>query len=259
MSDAGLPVDSDFPSWADLIASESEPSDQALQLMIESEPERLKSAPRDSLVAGNFGGFAEVLARAATLRGSESCSLAIKVIRPFLPQAIKEVSGRLDARRASLAVHVLSYINVVKCCGGKLPAEANEVETRLPPRLARKAGELYEPRQRTMAFASLALGETALIDKFIVSARPETVEPDKTFGPNMPALIGHLAVALEQQAAPEMVAAAWEDFLAEFPMECATETLSWSDLLWCGRAVLVHFQKQPLESVADTLHQLVTG
>ncbi|HEX8492152.1 MAG TPA: hypothetical protein VF658_04870 [Pyrinomonadaceae bacterium] len=258
MSDAKTPAAGGLPSWPDLIASELEPSDQSLQSQIKVAPERIKSAPRDSLIASNFGGFAEVLARAAILRGSEACLPAIKAIRPFLPKAIKEIESRLDARRAALAVHVLSYVNTVQCCGGKLPAEAKEVENRLPPRLARKADELYESRQRTMAFACLALGKTSLIDTFIVSNRPQTIEPGKTFGPNMPALIGYLAVALEQQAGPEVIEAAWLNFLEEYPMEQATETLSWSDLMWCARAVLVQFKRQPLETVADTLHQLVT-
>jgi hypothetical protein len=258
MPDAGTP-DTDFPTWPDLIAAELDASDRSLQFQIEYGPERLNSRARDSLVSSHFGGSAEVLARAAILRGSKPCLPAIEAIKPFLPTAIKEMEARLDKRRAALAVNVLSYINTSECCGGHVPAAADKFEAGLLPRLARKAGELFEPKQRTMAFACLALGKTNLIDKFIVSVRPETVEPGKTFGPNMPALIGYLAVAIEQQADAEVIEAAWEDLLAEFPMERATETLSWSDLMWCARAVLVHFKKQPLETIADTLHQLVAS
>ena len=259
MADANPNADKDFPTWIDLIDAESGPSDQALELQIEYASESMTSGVGDSLVSRHFGGFAEVLARAAALRGSGPCRPAIAATEPFLPKAAQEMQANFDKRRAALAVNVLSYINTIQCCGGTISAEAMEFESSLPTRLARRADELYESKQRTMAFACLALGKTSVIDKFIVSVQPATVEPGKIFGPNMPALISYLAAAMEQRLGPEMIEAAWEDFLAEFPMEVATETLSWSDLMWCARAVLVQFKKQPLETVADTLHQLVNS
>src|SRR5688500_9403866 len=96
----------DLPSWQDLIAGELKPADESLHSQIKSAPERLRSAPRGTLVSSNFGGFAEVLARSAILRGGKACQPAVAAIKPFLPRAIKEVKGKLDERRANLAVHV---------------------------------------------------------------------------------------------------------------------------------------------------------
>jgi hypothetical protein len=258
MADSTQSADAYRP-WQELIAQQTHAANEGLASMVRDIPVFLKELPPGESMLNGFEGLEEILAQAATILGPQPCQAAVAAIAPFVPSAIAELKHRLDTPQIMLAVKFLSYLNTARCCGESLPAEAVENEGHWFARIASKPADLDESVRQTLAFAALALGETSFVPGLIDSGPlAKRFVPGKSFQSNTQGFIRYLALAIDKKAKAEDIAPAWNDFVTHFPMKLSAETLTWPDLLWCARAVGVHFEGRPVETAAEAVHEMVT-
>lgn len=249
----GIPV-----TWPDLMAAHHD----AVNIMLES----LKDAPHSLAtleppwtIAGSLAGPAETLSEAAVIFGPQRARPMMEPIAELLPRAIQQVSmGGIGVGRLVATVGLLSYLNVSRCCGVQVPPEAVTVEPRWLEQLVAFKRKLDEEESAALAFAALAAKELALVTAFIGGgALPRRFKPGEVFQFNIQGFVRYLAVALEQQASAEDIEPAWRDFVRCFPYKYAAGTLRFVHLMWCARVVMTHFERRPVETVADALHQMI--
>jgi hypothetical protein len=253
VSSGGIPV-----TWPDLIIQYQDAVNVALE-MIADDPRRLAKVEPPWTLASELGGPAETLSAAAVLFGPERCRPYMEAITEFLPLAIEEIlRSDISAIRAGNYVRLLSYLNVTRCCGAPVPPEASTIESKWLTLLAEHKRKLDEDERSKMAFAALALKELALVPVFIYGGPlPKRFKPGEVFQFNVQGFVRYLAVALEQNASAEDIEPAWRDFVRCFPYKYAAGTLRFVHLMWCARTVMVHFERRPVETVADALHQMI--
>src|SRR5262245_30302444 len=104
MSDHRMSTPDSLPTWHGLLREQVEAATETIALMAENIPALVQQARSDTLVASHFVGLADNLARAAVVLGVAACEPAIRALANFVPRAIKQLDGRLDARRAALAI-----------------------------------------------------------------------------------------------------------------------------------------------------------
>jgi hypothetical protein len=256
--DSGTAIDSAF-NWTGLIAESRQSSARQLRDFAGEDAADMTALGPSRLLASYFAGIGIGLSRAAVVHGSAKCTSAIAALAKHLPRTINELEPPWNTRRSRLVLDVLSFINGGKCCGARLPAEADHAEERWLPRLLEHRSDLNEFQRESAAFASLAVGLPELISPFLGSTPlPKKVKPGKVFDFDTTGLLRYLGAAVKAGAPPEVVRDAWYDFIADFPTKLASDTITWADLLWCARAVMVHIEHRPVETVADALHELVT-
>jgi hypothetical protein len=251
-ADGGVPV-----KWPELIAIKLKTMPDSLESLREV-PEELATTRQPWMLASGLSLPAEIFSEAATFLGPEACRPFLALLAEFLPPAIAEMSVRIrkDARVA--AIGLLSYLNVARCCGGTVPADAATVEPEWLQVLAEHKRKLTENEKVTLAFAALAAKTISLVPDFIAGGRlPKRFVPGEVFQFNRQGFVRYLAVAIERQAAAQEIEPAWRDFVQSFPRLYAAKMIQFVDLMWCARAVMVHFERRPVETVADALHQMI--
>lgn len=248
-------VAGDLPSWRQLVRDFREDTPE---VFTEVMPLDLSEYGKSEPMAPRFPGLDELAARAAALNGPAVCVKGVSALLPYLSRASAELEraarGKDDTERR---IAVLSFVNAARCCGGPLPPKSDGLEGRWLETLAGRAKGIDELALRTPGFAAVATDNRHLVEAFTGRPAPASVKPGETFGGNMRGLIRYLAAARARNAPAAFVEPAWHSFVQEFPMELATETLGWRDLLWCARAVNVQFEHRPVEKTADSLHKLV--
>jgi hypothetical protein len=223
-------------------------------------PHRLASSSPPQYAGGRLGGFAITIATLAVLRGPASVMPLLERIAPSLPGVIRELPDPLDRNALLPALYTLSCLNVARCCGALLPAEANGVEETWLPQLAGRANDLTEPERHTLAFAACSTGFTRLVPRFAdLPGFEEPFVPGRVFGFNVPGFAGYLASAIEHSGTYQDVEPAWLDFVHRFPYKLDTRMLDFPALLLAARAVYATIGGLPESEVALELHRLVTG
>lgn len=253
VSAGGVPI-----TWPDLISQHLDAVNMALE-MLDDKPQQLAAINPPWPLATLLGGPAETLSEAATIFGPQRCRSRLESVTGFLPRAIEQLSeSDMSASNLGDFVRLLSYLNVTRCCGVAVPAKALTIEPHWLALLSEHRKKLDEDERTKMAFAALAVRELALVPVFISGGPlPQRFKPGEVFQFNVQGFVRYLAVALEQNASAQDIEPAWRDFVRCFPYKYAAGTLRFVHLMWCARAVMVHFERRPVETVADALHQMI--
>lgn len=246
-------------TWAELASQEAEKTHWALARMQSEVIGRLAAVKPPELVAEALASLDEPLARAMILLGPAACLPGIAAVAPYLVRALDEFPKLIRRNRPRLAVWLVSYVNAVRCCGGDLPGTAADLEARWVKRLASQVKKLDEPSLLTLACAAVATGAIDQVPAFTASAPiPTPFVPGRTFGPDYQGFVRYLAAAAHASAGASAIEPAWTDYVRYFPAKHAAEATCWSDLTWCARAVAVHFAGEPIATIGQMLHEMVT-
>jgi hypothetical protein len=208
----------------------------------------------------DFFSPAEPLAELAVGFGPQS-------VRPLFALFEQPLQAELKVRAAGTkepllvtTLGVLHYVAVARCCDGALPREAIAIEKDWLPFLASRKGDMEEKESYSMAFAALALGAFERVPGFIGGGPlPASVEPGQKFQLNVQKFVRYMAAAAARGMKAEEVAPAFREFVLVFPLKVGAKSLQWIDLMHAARAYYVHFERRPVETVAQTLHELVTS
>lgn len=252
-STGGVPV-----TWDALINEHKEAVNLTLESM-KSLPQRLSMIGPPWTIGAVLAGPAETLSEAAVIFGPDSCRPAMEAVSEYLPKAIDEVfQNGVKVGALISTIGLLSFLNVTRCCGVSVPPEAVTAETQWLEQLAPFIRKLSEEERSELALAALAANELALVPTFI-SGGPlrEKFQPGQAFEFNEQGFVRYLAIAIEQGASAADIEPAWRDFVRSFPYKYAAGTLKFAHLMWCARTVMVHFEQQPVETVAGALHEFI--
>ena len=223
-------------------------------------PSRLAASSPPRFAGAELAGFRTEAAALAVLRGPAAVRAHLALVSAALPRVIQEIGARIDEDRLLPAIYTLSYLNVVRCCGGAVPAGAEEAEHRWLPQLADRVHDLREPDRHMLAFAACAAALPSLVPSFAdLPVDDEPFVANRTFGFDVPGFAGYLASAIDRGAGYLDVEDAWLDFVHRFPYKLATRSLGWTALLYGARAVYATLGGLPEEDVVSELHRLVTG
>ena len=223
-------------------------------------PQRLAASSPPRFAGAELGGFRVEAAALAVLRGPAAVENHIALVSSAVPRIIDEIGTRIDGDRILPSIFALSYLNVVRCCGGPVPPGADEAEQGWLPQLAERVREVREPDRHMLALASCAASLPSLVPTF--AELPDTDErfvADRTFGFNVPGFAGYLASAIDQGGSYQDIEAAWLEFVHSFPYKLAARTLGWPALLYAARGVYATLGELPENEVAMELHRLVAG
>lgn len=246
-------------SWAELASQEAEKTHWALARIQSEVIDRLAAVKPPELVAEALATLDEPLARAMILLGPAACLPSIAAVAPYLARALDEFPKLIRRNRPRLAVWMASYVNAVRCCGGDLPGTAADLEARWVKRLASQVNKLDEPSLLTLACAAVATGAIDKVPAFTAGAPiPTPFVPGHTYGPDYQGFVRYLAAAVRVSADAPAIEPAWADFVRYFPAKLLAGGTSWSDLTWCARVVAVNFTGEPIATVGQLLHDMVT-
>lgn len=210
--------------------------------------------------AMEFTFGAEALSMLAVVEGAAACLPHLELLDPFAVAVIRELDAGITKDDASLALAVLSYVNVDRCCGVAITEDAALAESRWLRTMASRPEWLSEDERRTAALAAAAAGMSPLVPVLIGGRDlPLPFAPHQTFGFNVQGFARYLASGFERGASAADVEPAWQSFLSAFPHSLAAGSITWPDLLWAGRAVVTHFKGRPAHEVADVIHKSVTN
>ena len=246
-------------TWTELVGQEAEKAGRALGHVQSEVIDQVAAVKPPELVTETLIGLDEPLARAMILLGPAACLPGIAAVAPSLVRALDEFPKLIRRNRPRLAVWLVSYVNAVRCCGGELPDTAAGLEARWVKRLASQVNKLDEPSLLTLACAAVATGAIDQVPAFTAGAPlPTPFVPGRTFGPDYLGFVRYLAAAVEVSADAPAIEPAWADFVRYFPAKLLAGGTSWSDLTWCARAVAVNFTGEPIATVGQLLHDMVT-
>jgi len=246
-------------TWPEVVATIGSTYEKGLSFFDDLD-ERIKATKSPQYAAGNLGGFAISLSALAILRGCVAVAKQLAAVAPHVPRIIAELDHPSARDAAIPTINALSYLNVVRCCGGRAPAEAEDAEQRWLDQLAREARELTEPERHTLALAACAAARPTLVPTFAdLKGLPDSFVPEQTFGFDVPGFAAYLASGIDRGATYQDVEPAWLDFVHRFPYKLDARSLDWPALLFAARAVYVLLGELPEGEVAEELHKLVTG
>jgi hypothetical protein len=245
-------------SWSELIAKVVSNRDRSFR-SVEKDAAWLQSESEDSLAIALIGPSWS-LARLSVTLGPTECAPAFTRFDSNLEAAIELVEARGLNNQFPGAVVVLQYINNARCAGLAVPESAVGAEAKWLPALAPYQSQMSDKDSYTMALAALALGAFDLVPTFSGGGSlPASIEPGQKFQFNVQKLIRYMAAAAVQGAKVDDVSPAFREFVLTFPFKLGAKSLDWTDLLYAARAYYVHFERRPAETVAQTLHELVTS
>ena len=243
-------------SWAAWLDRESAWGERGRQMVETLLPvtQRTLNAPALSLatVSNTFTSVAVLLGPAAARDVGEP-------LVQLCAKALVEANEFIRVNRPWFTINVLSFTNTAECSGAVSDVLGQAPAVAWLRRFSRES--LDDDVAHRAALFALALGEHALAVKLAVGAKlpKRRFTPGKTFGFNVQGFVLYLANALASRAAAADIRPAWDDFVRAFPMKKAAGTLDWNDLMWAARVVLAGFEKRPVASVAQTLHELVVS
>lgn len=245
----GVPV-----TWSELLNEEARTISGWLKLIKERAEQIV--ADSDSPEAA-FSGDLSTLVAGAIISGPSGCRPILELMNGLLPAETKSVEADFS-RKLMESVTLVSYFSIARCCGTKLPPEANGIEQRWLPKIVEKEKRLFEEDRLTMALAATANRMPDLVPKLIGGGKlPKRIKPGEVFDFNAFGFIRYLAAAIACEADADDVLPAWLNFVACFPYKLAADSLDWIDLMLSGETIVVQLQKQPAGTVANALHRLV--
>jgi hypothetical protein len=245
-------------TWPDVIAKLAPLHEDGLDFF-DDLPENIQSARPPRWAGDELSGFDASVAALAVLRGPASVVPQLNRIQPLIPHIVHQLGDSLDADRALGALTTLRYLNVARCCGAQIPAEARDVESLWIPQLADLRSAFGEYERHFLALAACAGSLTSVVGRIADTRVPRTFVPGESFAFDVPAFIAYLAAAIDHHASYQDVDLAWLDFVHRFPYKLDTNVLDWPTLLYAARAVYATIGGLPEGEVADELHRLVTG
>lgn len=256
---AGKTEDSPPLTWPEVIEQLAPVFEEGL-FFYDDLPQEIAAAKAPRYGGARFGGFDTTMAALAALRGPARVAPIIDTMAPSLDVAIEQIGPTLDRDRYLAAYFTLNAMNVARCCGRAVPKAAVALEADWLEQLAKWTTQLPESDRHTAALAACAANRTKLVPTFAeLRALDESFTAGQTFGFNVPAFAGYLAVAVDAGASYQDVELAWLDFVHRFPYKLEANTLSWPALLWAARAVYTTIGKLPENEVAAELHKLLTS
>ena len=257
--DGGNRPEADPVTWPEVIETIA-PLYEADPDFFDELPARLAASSPPGFAGAELAGFRTEAAALAVLRGPAAVDEHIALVSSALPHVIAEIGPRLDDTRVLAAIYALSYLNVVRCCGGPVPPEAEAAEQGWLPQLAERVREVREPDRHMLAFAACAAALPSLVPRFAdLPVIDEPFVPNRTFGFDVPGFAGYLASAIDRGGSYQDVEDAWLDFVHRFPYKLATRSLGWTALLYAARAVYATLGGLEEREVALELHRLVGG
>lgn len=246
-------------TWPDVIAKIAPVYEKGLSFF-DDLPEDLASTKPPQYAGARLGGFDATVAALAALRGPASVAAPFAMIASQLPHVIEQLGGAIESKRVLPGLYTISTLNVARCCGIRVPPEADELEQRSVQQLADNASLLNERERHTAALAACAAARPSLVPALAeLPALDETFAPGKIFGFNVSGFCGYLATAIDRGGTYENVELAWLDFVHRFPYKLDTTMLGWPALMWAARAVYRTIGDLPESEVTAELHKLVTG
>ena len=245
-------------SWSELIAKIISKRDRSF-LSLEKDAAQLRTTDAEWL-AVDLDAPARSLARLSVALGPAACASAFALFDSSLQAAIKALAARSFSDEWLGALAVLQYINSARCAGVAVPESARSAEAKWLPELVPYLGRMSEKESYKVALAALSLGAFELVPTFLGGGPlPASIEPGQKFQFNVEKFIRYMAAAAVRGAKVDEVSPAFREFVLTFPFKLGAESLDWSDLLYAARAYYVHFERRPVETVAQTLHELVTS
>lgn len=199
-----------------------------------------------------YAGCDSTVARGCIFCGSADGRAVIAKFHASLARAL----GALDTtgmRDTASAHELANYVLIAECTG--TPRPANFDGALLKPLVARRK-DYFDAQRRSMAFTSLALGDTATALAFL-DAKPAAYEqPRLSFEFNTYELIRYLAAALEKRRPADWTEPAWLEYLETFPLHLAADAAEWPDIFMFAR-VLAELRGDKIADIADDLHARV--
>ena len=132
-----------------------------------------------------------------------------EVYEPYLPVAIRQFDAVLRANPDAMslgAFFLLSFVNVLRCCGRTLPSEADGLEERWLAATLSLRPRMLPDERLTAAFACVGSTQLPLMPRFLRKPVPKRCQPRLTFGPDTTGFVRYLAAAVAT-AAPETAVA----------------------------------------------------
>lgn len=245
-------------SWSELITKNTANRDRRVQLLAEDAAEL---QTQDEFLPGvAFDAPARSLAVLAVVLGPVACRALFIQFDSALQTALKLMACKPFDVGLAGRIAVLHYINSARCSGTPLPEPALSAEGTWLPALSAYKDRVPEKVSDAMAFAALAFGRFELVPTFIGGGPlPASIEPGQKFQFNVQKFVRYMATAAVRGAKAEDVLPAFREFVLVFPFKLGAESLDWVELLYAARAYYVHFEHRPVETVSQTLHELVTG
>lgn len=253
------PPHSSIPTtWPALIAAERDISARAVSGLTE-EIEEFAALETSWDLASRFGGPALILSKGVILHGAAFCRPLLEPLLPSFARAVQAMEREL-ATDTSTPTYLIIFANVAHCCGFALPSNVASLEQRWLPALVSLRTRLDEFKRQSLALAAVATGMPDLVPTLIGGGvLLKTLRAGEVFEFNAQGFIRYLATAVNRgTVAPADIEPAWLSFVNAFPHKLAAGTLGWHDLLLAGRTVLGTIQGQPIESVGDAVHALVS-
>ena len=244
----GVPV-----TWPELLIASREAALYAEEAL-SPYPTQMETA---RTIAVHFASAATTLSRCTVVLGPEACRPSLARLEPYVARAVGEFETGVDCRNTVRALGLLSYLNTTLCCGASV-VSASGLEARLLPQFPPHKKALTEREIHTLALAALAANLPELVPDLLGGgALPKRIRPGASFQFNVHGFVRYVAASMLARADAAAIEPAWRSFVDSFPRKLASNTLGWVDLLWAARAIMVHFEHRPAETVAAALHDLV--
>ncbi len=202
-----------------------------------------------------FSGNDVMLARLFALCGNGEYEQVLSVWHRLLPRLANAVVSSERMQHVTRR-YVLYVALVLECKGYRLDAvfDSQWLNGLIGHR------HFYNDAQvRTMALASLALGDTDLALAFI-DASPMDVEWEsgKRFEFNTFDLIRYLAQAIDADVGHGDLENCWNEFLSVFPLNLAADASDWPDLFFV-RGAICKLSGREMKHVSSDVHSAIKG
>lgn len=235
-------------TWAELLAR------------IEGNKDKLDAVPgvflnrvpsRESDVPTQLGAVAMSLTQLALAAGPEAAASWVGKWKDRFLTAVRVTDRQLDPVNVYCTT---SFANLAACVGA-LPPEAEGIEQRWLPAAVANEGMFSEEHRYTMAMASAATGQDALVPTWLHGKpSPEPPRAGETFGLASGSVALYLSEAAVVGLSEQAVTPAWETFLDAFPLQLAAKFVTWTQLLLMARIRRARIGRAPVAEVARWLH-----
>jgi hypothetical protein len=205
-----------------------------------------------------LSGTANVMARIAIVRGPGVIAEVIPFFGTAMARALEQLLPEPTAAKGLAGLlGVAQYNLTIAACGVKLPEAVGTLERQWLGQLATIAGGLpdHPGIGRIVAFGALAAGVGELVP-IALGEGDAAIEAGCKLGPDPVAFARYFAGAMKRGLKAADVEPAFVDLVTWFPSLAAENDLTWFELLCAGRAYFVHFERKPVQHVAQRLHEL---
>ena len=211
----------------------------------------LKDLDDDEIITV-FAGLDVVVARCIALFGMARCRDMVVSFGDALGRAMDTVAEqRLFAW--DVATWLLNYSIIAQSAD---VTTDHDVQLRWLNELEKARPSDDDVARRSLALASLALGEPAMALTAIRADMPASWTPGRTFEFNTFGFIRYLAYAISNPTDPGGARPAWEEYVALFPLNLAANAAVWPDLIFAGFAI-ARIERDSTNDVPDLVFSSV--